>query len=422
MRRQIDNLIDYTKMTLNLENYILRRHQIYKRDNLFNEISYTLSMEWFPEHLIDWDDPELNPDGAAIIEINIHTRKFVSIVFVGEKSFVKQPLLQQVAKEQVIQWIEQETELIYGEKFRLKQSTENEYLFIATWKDIRVYPPASIEVKFDHSNRLVFYSNQGYFPESSQIIQEKYRLTLAQVEELSFQQLKLINFPNNDSQSLHPLYAIEEIFVTNNGFETISYEPVTDEHQIVEVNKVIKWKTPLQDMFVAGNLTLTSEVSVEEALAEDRPKRLINITPVVQDRTFHAVKSLLRQKYPDESGEWRLQLLYRENNYLVAVVRQTDETNLVFKRKLTVFIDQNTFEVVNLVDNKVMLDTFKNYTQAGSPKVTPAEAYERLKEHLTLEPVYVFDQSTGKYILCGKLDCQYGVDAITGKVIRLDEL
>jgi len=39
---------------------------------------------------------------------------------------------------------------------------------------------------------------------------------------------------------------------------------------------------------------------------------------------------------------------------------------------------------------------------------------------LNYNKVYDFDQM--KYILCGKLDCQYGLDAVTGEMIVLDDL
>lgn len=422
LMRQIEDLINYTKNTLKLENYFLKEQHFYKHINVLNEISYTLSMEWFPKHLSDWDDPDLNPEGAAAIEIDIDTRKFNSIIFVGEKTFVKQPLLNNGSENGVIQWIEQVTGFSYDEQFKIKRTSENEFLFVATCDHIRVYPPASIEVKLDDSNKLIHYSVQGYFPELSRIKQEKYILTLEQVEEMALQQLKLINFPDDDNQSLHSIYAIEEIFITNIDSETIGYDPMTSEHQVVAVNKVIEWKTPLENTFVARNLTLSSEISVDEVLAVDRPKNLKQITNHEQKQSFHAVKDLLRQQYPDESEEWRLQLLYRENNYIVAVLRQLEDANLVFRRKLTVFIDQDTFEVINFIDNQMVLDMFKNYSQPGSPKVTQKEAYERLSNHLTLEPMYVFDPSTEKYILCGKLDCHYGIDAISGKVVHLDEL
>ncbi len=35
---------------------------------------------------------------------------------------------------------------------------------------------------------------------------------------------------------------------------------------------------------------------------------------------------------------------------------------------------------------------------------------------------YVFDVEQKEYVLCGKLDCQYGVNAATGKVVALSDL
>jgi hypothetical protein len=44
------------------------------------------------------------------------------------------------------------------------------------------------------------------------------------------------------------------------------------------------------------------------------------------------------------------------------------------------------------------------------------------KELFELKPYYVYDFKQHQYILCEKLDCQFGVNASNGKVIALDEL
>ena len=39
-----------------------------------------------------------------------------------------------------------------------------------------------------------------------------------------------------------------------------------------------------------------------------------------------------------------------------------------------------------------------------------------------LKPYYVYDFEHKQYVLCGKIDCQYGVNAGNGEVISLDDL
>ncbi len=45
-----------------------------------------------------------------------------------------------------------------------------------------------------------------------------------------------------------------------------------------------------------------------------------------------------------------------------------------------------------------------------------------LKEMLELKPYYVYDYEQKQYVLCGKIDCQYGVHAASGEVVALDDL
>ena len=50
------------------------------------------------------------------------------------------------------------------------------------------------------------------------------------------------------------------------------------------------------------------------------------------------------------------------------------------------------------------------------------EAFEKMIPYITLDPTYVYDELTGKYILCGLLDAAEAVDAVTGEVISLSDL
>lgn len=422
MSTEIDKLINFTKEALTLDRYILKRYHLYEKTNIFNEISYTLTMEWFPDHLKEWEDTDINPNGTAVIEIDIEQRKFVSIIFVGGKTYVDEPLLNDVTKSNVVQWIEQETELIYDEQFQLQSSVNNEFSFVASFHKIPIYPPANIDIKFDHSGKLVHYSIHGFFPDKTLINVETYTLSRSQIEQIARNQLKFIKFPDDKRKQLRSIYGIEEVFITNNSLRPIVYDPSLDERQVVEMNKNIKWQSPLQSNFIERDLNLSAEVSMDQALSKERKKVLKQLTKDDQMKCFNTVKDFLRQQYATDSGKWQLNKLYRENNYIVAIVRPIEKTNFIFKRKLTVYIDQQSFKIVNYIDNKFMLDVFADYRKPERPIVTKENAYEQLTERITVEPVYVFDPDYNKYILCGKLDCQYGLDAVSGDIIHLDHL
>ncbi|WP_142383545.1 hypothetical protein [Bacillus sp. T33-2] len=65
---------------------------------------------------------------------------------------------------------------------------------------------------------------------------------------------------------------------------------------------------------------------------------------------------------------------------------------------------------------------FNTYSPAEKITVSFEAAFEKIAEMIELKPVYVYDSSQQKYVLCGKIDCKYGVNASTGDVIMLDEI
>ena len=89
MDGRIQELIDFTKEKFGLENYYLERHSLYRNVNIFNETVYTLCMEWFPNHVTEQEEDGSNPDGTAVIEMNVNTRKFESAIFVMGKTYAK---------------------------------------------------------------------------------------------------------------------------------------------------------------------------------------------------------------------------------------------------------------------------------------------------------------------------------------------
>lgn len=130
----------------------------------------------------------------------------------------------------------------------------------------------------------------------------------------------------------------------------------------------------------------------------------------------------MRQEYPNDTGKWKLKTLHREMEYIHAILRANKQDNRVFQRKLTIIIDAKSFQVLNYIDNQMMLEMFDEFQASDEISITKDEAYKKIKPLLELEQCYVYDFDEERYILCGKLDCQHGVDASNGEVIALDDI
>ena len=55
MEKRMKDLVEYTKEKYGLKQYYLHRWDILRNTTHFNDTVYTLSMEWFPNHIQDWN-------------------------------------------------------------------------------------------------------------------------------------------------------------------------------------------------------------------------------------------------------------------------------------------------------------------------------------------------------------------------------
>ena len=120
------------------------------------------------------------------------------------------------------------------------------------------------------------------------------------------------------------------------------------------------------------------------------------------------VNDFLRQEYPKDSGHWILKTLHRDKGYIHAILRANKQDNRVFQRKLMIMIDAKSLQIVNYMDNKPMLEVFDQFQAPEKVTVNKEEAFEKVKELFELKPYYVYDFKQKQYVLCGKLDCDYG--------------
>ena len=421
--RRIQELIEFTKVKFGLDNYYLQHHSISRNVNIFNDTNYTLCMEWFPNHVTEQEDDGSNPEGTAIIETNVATRKFESAIFVMGKTYAKDGItFANLGTNEIIKWIERETGLIYGKQFQLHKEEEGELLFTECIDGVSLSPSGFIDVKFNGEGKLTSFSIHGQCPSKEMIKEETYTLSFKAVEHLAKKQLKLVEFPSYEHKKLFPVYAVEEIYVTNDGTSTIPFEIIADVGAYLKIDETIYWDEPINKPFDRKEISWTEDVSAEQAFSCEPSPVSFPITKVEQDKCVIAVEDFLRQEYPTDTGKWMLKTLHRDKGYIHATLRANHQDNRVFQRKLMIMIDEKSLQALNYMDNKPMLEIFDQFQAPDKVKITKEEAYEKIKELFELKPYYVYDFEQKKYVLCGKIDCQYGVNAESGEVISLNDL
>ncbi|MFD1065125.1 hypothetical protein [Oceanobacillus locisalsi] len=422
MDNRIKELTDMTKKKFGLGDYYLERYTFNRHVTLSGETVYTLTMEWFPNHAEKPED-DTNPEGTAVIEVNVHSRKFVSAVFVMGKTFAENGIcFAGLGKDAMINWMEKETGLMYGNQLALHKEEEGRLLFKTVMDDgMELSPSGSVEIKYNDAGELTFFAVHGQFPSNALIRKESYTLSFDKVEDIAKEQLKLIEFPSYEQEKRVPVYAVEEVFITNSQMATLAFE-VGDGSRYLNMDQTVYFDKTVKNPIEIQEIDWTEEVTAEQAFSREPSPDAYPITKNEQEQCIQAVKDLLLQEYPDDSGSWILKTLHRDKGYIYATLRTNQQDNHVFQRKLTVIIDAASCRAVNYVDNKSMLDMFDQFQAADRAVIGKEEAYEKLKELYELKPYYVYDFEQKQYILCGKLDCQYGVHASDGEIIALNDL
>ncbi|MCA1035926.1 hypothetical protein LCL90_14905 [Bacillus infantis] len=421
MDQRIKKLADSAFEKFGLAEYDLGRTGFYQDSPFQNKTVYTLCMEWFPNGTAAEDD-ESNPEGTAVIEVAIPSNKTKSAIFVGGKTLADGVIFVPGDRGSMIDWIEKETGLSYGQQFMLTKEEGRRLHFSAAVNGTALYPGGYIELETDEEGRLITFSSNGSFPEADQVQEEKYALSLEDIDEdLLREQLIFAQFPNREKEKWFSLFAIEEIFVKNDRMKTIEFDPIGMEPKLM-VDQVIDWDKPSDVPFERKPIIESEDIGADQAFGGEPHIESCPIREEETDKCADAVRQVLSREYPGESGQWTLKTLRRSRGCIDAVLRKSGQDSSVFKRKLTVMIDAHSFEPRNYFDNQMMLDMFDGYQAPGEIAVIKEEAFEMLKSSFFLKPVYVYDVEREKYVLCGKLDCLHAVDAETGEIVLLDDI
>lgn len=419
MDKRLQKIVDEAQVEFGLDTYRLERYGIYKQRNSKGEGYYQFNMEWFPKEFSAGIEEDTNPDGTVSIDYNIQDERFESVVFVQGQSFATKTQFVEKTPEEVAAWVEQQTGWTYFEDFKLVQANGNEFQFEFDVDGIRLSSGFSITVKFDEAGKLTYFATYGSPPQQKDIDKSDYSLTLEEIEQLVKQQLQLVKFPSEAEMRFIPTYAMEEVFVTVDGSRTIPF--FEHERSEVIVDEVMNWESPLEIEIKRQQIDFTSVANVEDAF-ENVGLEKLQLTAEQIDQGKKIVVDVLRTEYPDESGKWTLYKIQRQEYFIEVHCKINEGITSLFQRKLVVLIDPEQMSVLNYMDNGAMFEIFESFEHAEEVKVTHEEAFEKMIPYITLDPTYVYDVLTGKYILCGLLDAAEAVDAVTGEIIQLSDL
>ncbi|MBH5317543.1 hypothetical protein I6N90_06895 [Paenibacillus sp. GSMTC-2017] len=430
MEKWIQEHIKDAELKFGLDNYRFKTFSLHRDINTLKETVYTLSLEWLPGNastLNEGEDEGTNPPGTAVISIDLNTKRYSSVIFVqGQSDAGEGGVVFDIKDEEgIVQWIESETGLTYGKHFEgdSKRNDKIGFNFKSMYKAIRTAPSGSINIEFDEAGKLVFFSVIGSFPSDETIIEESYRLTFKDVEPSIFKRLTLTEIPVDDKKQWVPVYALDEFYFTQSDGAIIPIEVLMkDRHIYIPVNRLLEWEGSLENDFESKPIFVAETITTEQVITKEQHPELAPIEESEIESCMDSVVTYMRKAYSEQSGEWVLVSLYRSRGYIYAELRRSAQDNRILKRKLQIIMDSSSFEVVNTMDSEFFLKMFEGYESAVPVVVEHEEAYAKLIDHMVIEPAYVYDNVSGKYRLCGRVDCNYCVDAITGEVVELNSL
>ncbi|WP_071458877.1 hypothetical protein [Bacillus massilinigeriensis] len=419
MNPKLKELVSGACERFGLDDYRLGRHSVRRNINSLEETVYLFSMEWFPRAVESWEGEDENPDGTVCIEMNMNSGKLVSLHLPEGHTVRKASQFPCNTNADIIGWLERETGLVYEEQFMLQREEEGELDFTGCFKGIA--SDGYMSVSFVEEG-LRSFSIGGNFPSKQTVREENFDLTLKKMEALAQEQLKLIQFPLTEKKKVVPFYAVEEIYVKNDGYATLPFNVVEKTGANVKLDKTLYWESPLQQEFERQSLSLGMEATIEQALSIEPHPDLLPITKEEEELCAERVTDFLRKVFPADSGKWMLRTLERKYGYLLAALRSAQPDNMIFQKKLGVFLDRDTKEVVNYMDNSFMFEEYEHYESEGPAILSREEAYALLKKHITVTPRYLYDREESCHVLCGLLDSQYAVHASSGEVLPLADL
>lgn len=402
MIEQLQQWIEMIKDKFGLGDYTQYSVTAGYEKNDWNKTDYRFTTEWLPPGVEERTEEDLNPKGTAVIELDPKTGRLKSAVFVGGKAPVRGLAFLTGDKEEVIRWVEQETGWTYGNQF-IDFESEHSFSFQTAYKGIPVFPEGHIHVSLDMQKKLTFFSVAGRVPE--QVEEANFQLTLEMVESIARERLVFVEVPSEEKEKWLPVYMMDEQLIENQ-----TGRPAEGKREI------LTWTTAKNKKVKRKLVQLTPDELDENQLfdfpvhPDTKP-----ITKKGYKKVREASTEFLQTYAPKESGEWALSDVKRANGVIEARLTNLKDAAAV-PRTWKLLLDKESYGVINYQDNSWMLDSFKEYQKAEKPRLSKEEAFEKIKPHLELQPVYVCDGDTCR--LYGKIDSAVAVHAVSGEILH----
>ncbi|HBI03981.1 MAG TPA: hypothetical protein DDY49_08140 [Paenibacillaceae bacterium] len=423
MDDRIKQWVDLTREKLGLHHYFLHTNFIHSSINVFNETEYYLHMAWYPKDYKESNEEVINPPGTAVVELNLKTGRFRSIIFIDGKR--ETPLrFPPEDLSSLIQWIEQETGLIYETQFRFVKQEEQRRIFHSCYKGMPISPFGEIEVSLDDGGYLFFYFNDGIFPSKDEVEEEPYVITFDQsLNKVVEKEMKFHQFPSSKQRRWISVYTLQPVNIRNKDQSILPFPKEQSGVPSVVIDQLVEWDTPEEEPFIPKRESNPRkyEVTMDDVLANTPHRDIQPITNREKEKAVAGVQTFMRKVFPYDSGLWKLYMLHRAHGKLNGVLKRVQDEG-VLQRKVSVILEPDNFEAVHYFDNKFLLKMFGQEPSTNGMNVRKEEAVEEILSVVQLNPVYVYDTDIKKFVLCGKLDCTYGVMADSGEVVLLSEL
>lgn len=421
MQHTLQEKIDKIKEKFHLDHFYLKRHHLFKEISRLGNVSYILNMEWFPE-LTDEESDDLNPPGTVSIDVDFHTLRVKNIVFVNELNLLDGDLPAYEDTEAAMEWVEDITGLEFGRQFKLVPTDGSELSFIAAVDNIPVFPGGEITLEFNGEGKLSVFSIFGEFPDADQVDWEPFSITGETVKEVARNSSRLLQVPLVDNAEWKNVYRVPRFLISNRDGSVLSFEEAEQGPGDLFMDEILEWDRAERSREITEKtIDQDTEVTLEEALANRQQEPRV-LTDSEQETVVLEVRNYLMQLRPEESGKWKITSITPDEDYLFAELKRTEEDTRVIQRKLTIVLEADSLEAVNLIDNEFLLDAFADFTEAPAVQFPEGEAISSLTKYLEAEPVYVYDKETARYRLYGIVSSPLAVDAATGELSHMEEI
>lgn len=414
MDQRIETVLEELKKSLGLQQFVLHTHSFSQEVSAYGGFDILLSADMLPPETAITESDDMLPDGTVSIRYSLRYQQLLQAVTQGERSFADSVASDEDA---FLKWTYQHTDLGKGNEIVLTNRTENGIEGVIVHNDIPVQTDGFLQLEWDETGRIILCMLP--LLAAYDFEETPFSMTLEAIEPLVRQHLTVIRLPIEDEARFSDYFAIDEVFISQDGMVL----PYFSEEQSAHFPKtVLQWEDSSNLQFEKTSIQpFRRELNAQEAFAIlDQPVNFLS-DDAVHD-CIQSATAFLSSELPEESGEWEVYRIMQQPGNVEVICRKLGEIAGPLRRKILIMLNRDTYEVMNFMDSNEMTQLFDGFTQPRVDTVSHEEAFEKMISFITLDPKYVFHQATGIYKLCGLLDSDECVDAVTGELQQLNDL